>query len=280
MTAVRRPLIGLIGLFTGALTIDRFALARDGARSVESSAYLLALALVAAALVFRPLRRANAAFIASLAVGGSLVLHVVTEGLLDDPYRALVGTALVALSAVLAHSVAVGLHDVESTLTTVAFGESPAVPLDGREAAGEILAEMARSRRHSRPLSVTVLATDGASVETAAAVAAEEIQQAIRERYVHGRVARTIADQLRRSDLLFEDPATGHFVVVSPETSAEGSRLLVERIRGAVAEIRVRLDAGYAGFPDHALTFEQLVERAQEHMQTGRPAVVREGDAA
>ena len=43
MTAVRRPLIVLIGLLTGALTIGRLALARDGSRSVESPAYRLAL---------------------------------------------------------------------------------------------------------------------------------------------------------------------------------------------------------------------------------------------
>lgn len=280
MTAVRRPLIGLIGLFTGALTIDRLALARDGARSVESPAYLLALAFVAAALVFRPLRRGNPAIAVTLAAGGSAILHAATGSLVDDPYRALVGTALVALTAVLARSVARGLDDVEGTLATVAFGESPALPLDGRKAAGEILAEMARSRRHGRPLTVTVLAADPVSVEVATEMAAAEIQQAIRQRYVHGRLARTIADQLRRSDLLFVDPATGRFVVVSPETSAEGSRLLVERIRSAVEPTMISLAAGYAGFPDHALTFEQLVERAQDHMETGVPAAVREGDAA
>jgi len=265
VTAIRRPLIALLALFVGALAFDRIGLSNG--RTIETPAYLVAILAVAAPLVTRSLRRSSARTNALLSLAALMGYRSIAGTLTGDPYQVLVEAAFIALAAVLAHTVATGLDRLDQTLNTVAFGDSPTLPLDGRQAANEILGEMARSRRHSRPLSVTVLAPDPETMEAAIDDAAEEVQRAVRARFVHGKIARTIADQLRRSDLLFEDPDTGHFVVVSPETGADGTALLVERIRVAVSSDRVRIDAGHATFPDHALTFEQLVERAQQHME-------------
>jgi hypothetical protein len=267
MTAIRRPLVGIIALFLGALILDRLALARGGGDAVDGPAYLIAFAFVAAAFFIRPLRRARPGAIAGMSALAAAAFAARTGGLLADPYPALVESSLIVLAAVLGQHLAASIARLEQTLATVAFGESPALPLNGREAGTEILGEMARSRRHRRPLSVTVLAPDPASVEAAADLAVEEVHRAIRARYVHGKIARSIAHQLRRSDLLFVDPATGHFIVLSPETTGEGSELLVERIRQGLAPTRVRVAVGRAEFPDHALTFEQLVEHAQEQMR-------------
>ena len=281
MTAIRRPLMGIIALFLGALTLDRLALAQDGGGAVKGPAYLIAFAFVAAAFFIRPVRRARPGLIGGVSALAAAAFAARSGGLLVDPYRALVESSLIVIAAVLGHHLAAGIARLEQTLANVAFGESPALPLDGREAGTEILGEMARSRRHRRPLSVTVLAPDPGSLEAAADLAVEEVDRAIRARYVHGKVARSIADQLRRSDLLFVDAASGHFIVVSPETTAEGSELLVERIRRGLAPTRVEVAVGHAAFPDHALTFEQLVERAQEQMReraagdTGIDAVPR-----
>jgi len=265
VTAIRRPLIALLALFVGALAFDRIGI--SSGRTVETSAYLIAIAAVAAPLMAGGLRRGSPRTSVLLSVAVLLGYRSIAGTLTADPYQVLIEAAFVGLAAVLAHNVATGLDRLDQTLNTVAFGDTPTLPLDGRQAAKEILGEMARSRRHSRPLSVTVLAPDPASMDAAIDDAAEEVQRAVRARFVHGKIARTIADQLRRSDLLFEDPSTGHFVVVSPETGADGTALLVERIRRAVSSDRVRVDAGHATFPDHALTFEQLVERAQERME-------------
>ncbi|MBU1227640.1 MAG: hypothetical protein KJ698_10600 [Actinobacteria bacterium] len=265
MTLIRRPLTGLLALFVGALAIDRVALGAQE-HTIQTPAYAVALAFVAAPLLVRGLRRTHLGTF--LAMTGSTVAgaQVLSGRLADDPYQALVEAIFVTLAAALAHRLATGLDQLDQAINSVVFGESPALPLDSRQAANEILGEMARSRRHERPLSVTVLAPDPATLEFAVDHAAEEVQRAVRTQYVHSRVAQLIAEQLRRSDLLLEDPATGHFVVVSPETSSEGTALLVDRIRRAVEPTNVRLTSGHATFPDHALTFEQLVERAQDHM--------------
>jgi len=266
VTQIRRPLLGLLALFVGALAFDRLALSGAGERTIPTSAYLVALAVVAAPLAIRGLRRIRLTTYLASAGGGLVVLSAVGGRLTSDPYQALVEAAFVALSTALGHHLANALERLDQAINSVVFGDSPALPLDGRRAANEILGEMARSRRHARPLSVTVLAPDPSTLEVAIERAADEVQMAVRTRYVQSKVARTIADQLRRSDLLFEDSNTGHFVVVSPETSTEGTTLLIERILRAVRPTNVRLSSGHATFPEEAVTFEQLVETAQDHM--------------
>ena len=51
MTHIRRPLIGLIALFTAALTLDRFGLGSEGGNAVSTSAYIVAVASVATPFV-------------------------------------------------------------------------------------------------------------------------------------------------------------------------------------------------------------------------------------
>jgi len=267
VTPIRRPLTGLLLLFVGALAIDRVALSGADERTIQTYAYFVALAFVTAPLLIRGFRRTGSGTFLAMAGATALGLQVLSARLTNDPYQALVETAFILIATALAHRLATALERLDQAINSVVFGDSPALPLDGRKAANEILGEMARSRRHGRPLSVTVLAPDPESIEFAVDSAAEEVQRAVRTRYVHSKVAQTIAHHLRRSDLLFEDPGTGHFVVVSPETSAEGTALLVERIGRAVQPTNVRLSFGHATFPDQALTFEQLVERAQEHME-------------
>ncbi len=265
MTLIRRPLAGLLTLFVGALAIDRIALGADE-RTIQTSAYVAALAFVAAPLLMRGFRRIRFGTFIVMAGATVLLIQTVSGRLAADPYQALVEVAFGALAAALAHRLATAVDKLDQAINSVVFGDSPALELDSQKAANEILGEMARSRRHRRPLSVTVLSPDPATVEIAVDHASEEVQRAVRAQYVHSRVAQLIAGQLRRSDLLFEDPATGSFVVVSPETSFEGTNLLVDRISRAVEPTSIRLSAGHATFPDHALTFEQLVERAQDHM--------------
>ena len=181
--------------------------------------------------------------------------------------------ALVGLGAALAHRLATGLDGLDHALAAVGFGDYPALPLEGPQATNEILAEMARSRRHDRPLSVAVIEAHPDSLRAAVEMAGEEVQRALRTRYVRGRLARVIADKLRRSDLLFEDPSTGRFVVLSPETTSEGADLLVGRIRQAAGLLDLEVRSASASFPEHAIAFEQLLARAEQALAGITPEV-------
>lgn len=277
LTYVRRPLVALVALFAGAVTLDRIGLTSSGGGAIDSWVYLLAGVAVAATFALPALRRSRTWIPIALGAAGYCVAGVAagsrfTGGSL---YPALTEITFVVLCAHLAHRTAAGLDHMDETLASVAFGASPALPLDGPKAANEIYAEMARSRRHDRPLSVTVIAPDPASVVLAIEQSGEEVQRALRTRYVKGRFAQAVADQLRRSDLLFEDPETGRLIIMSPETTTEGTALLINRIRESTRRLRVGFTAGSAAFPTQALTFEQLVSRAEDRLVPieGKPAL-------
>ncbi|MCJ7726955.1 MAG: hypothetical protein MUP76_11295, partial [Acidimicrobiia bacterium] len=77
MTPIRRPLSGLLLLFVGALAIDRLALNGTGERTIQTSAYALALVLVIAPLLMRGFRRTRFStmlVVVGLAVVGLQVL--------------------------------------------------------------------------------------------------------------------------------------------------------------------------------------------------------------
>ncbi|HSG79715.1 MAG TPA: hypothetical protein VLD62_09055 [Acidimicrobiia bacterium] len=268
MTQIRRPLIGLLTLFTTALTLDRFGLASDGGNAVSTSAYLVALGVIALPFGLVGLRRTTVSRTVTIA----LVVHVVITVLIGEGIRPfalyvhVTETAFVMLAAGLAHRIAAGLDQIDETLGTVVFGEPGSLALDSPQAASEILTEMARSRRHDRPLIVTVVAPRPASIELAVERAAEDVQRALRERYVATKLSRAMAQRLRRSDLVFRDEATGRFVVLSPETGPEGAEYVVERIREASRAAAVEVDAGSATFPDTAFSFEALVAAAEENL--------------
>jgi hypothetical protein len=272
MSHIRRPLVGLLALFAGAIAIDRAG--GTDAAAIATWVYLLAVAAVAAPLLAGGLRRARPTRAVAVVLSTYLVVRLLTsgaggEGL--DPYLSTTEAGFLACVAYLGRRLATGLHEIDETIGSVAFGESPALDLDGPRAANEIISEMARSRRHDRPLSVTVLEPSPEGMEVAAARAAEEVQRALRRRFVYGRLATVIADQLRRSDLLFEHLESGRFVVVSPETELDGAGLLVNRIREAARAMNLDVASGTATFPEQAVTFEQLVLEAERRLGAPSP---------
>jgi hypothetical protein len=277
MTRIRRPLLGLLGLFVAAVTIDRFGLGRPAEGALAAWVYALAVGGVALPLILPGLRRARP----YATVGVALAAFAAAKAFMPDSpgsgsfeiHLAAAEAAFLGLAALLAHRLASGLDALDAALAAVGFGDYPALPLEGPQATSEILSEMARSRRHDRPLSVAVIEPLADTFETAVEMAGEEVQRALRTRYVRGRLARVIADHLRRSDLLFEDPATGRFVVLSPETGPEGAELLIGRIRQAAGLLALEVRSGSASFPDHAIAFEQLLAQAEQRLAGITPEV-------
>jgi hypothetical protein len=264
MALVRRPLGAIIVLYAGAVTLDRVGEGAIGWWVFVLAAAAAALALTRSGTGVRPVTLAGVAMALYVGLKAFLPGEGISSG--SEIYIATIEAGFVVLTAVLAAHLAAALASLDRALGSVAFGDNPALPLQAPQAGHEILTEMARSRRHERPLTVTVLAPEPGSVETAVEEAAEEVQRVIRSRFVRGKLSRVIAGQLRRSDILFEDGKTGHYLVVSPETGDDGAALLVTRIKDAAGAAGLRLDAGIASFPDHAVSFEHLVELAERRL--------------
>jgi diguanylate cyclase (GGDEF)-like protein len=128
--------------------------------------------------------------------------------------------------------------------------------------------EIKRCKRHGIPLSVIFLDLDGF--------------KSINDQYGHlagsgtlTEVGGILALGVRESDILARYGGD-EFVVVLPETPASGALVIAERLRRAVEEhrflepqgIAARISAsfGIATYPDHALTPEGLIQKADQAM--------------
>lgn len=265
MTHIRRPLVGLLGLFVVAITLDRLGVAA-GTRAIDSYVYVIALLAAVGPLVLPSLRRSRPW--AGLVVAGLAYLGIGTllvDGAAADIHVVVTEVVFVALAVVLGQQIAAGVVRLDDALGAAAFGESPALDIEGPVAANEIHTELARSRRHDRPLTVTVLQPLPSSLEAAVAEAEIEIQRSLRKRFILGRLARTVGRVLRRSDLLFEHQGD-RFVILSPETDADGTELLIRRLKEASGAEGLAIATGSAAFPDQAIAFEQLVARAEDDL--------------
>lgn len=272
MTRVRRPLAGLVILFTAAIAVDRVGLSR-GSDAVGSHVYAVAALAVIAPLVFGGLRRARTWLVPLVAIGGYLAITAAAGTLTTpqlDMYVAVTEVAFLGMAAWLGQRLAAALGELDDTLGAVAFGESPAIDIESPNAAAEIHAELARSRRHGRPMSVTVLAPEQNGLARAIGGASLEVDRAVRGRFVLGKLARAVGDQLRRSDLLFEHRASGRLFILSPETDESGVQLLLQRVMDAATRVGVPAEAGTASFPEDAIGFDGLVEKAEQILEDRR----------
>jgi diguanylate cyclase (GGDEF)-like protein len=128
--------------------------------------------------------------------------------------------------------------------------------------------EIKRCKRHGIPLSVIFLDLDGF--------------KNINDRHGHlagsttlTEVGAILTECVRESDILARYGGD-EFVAVLPETPASGALVIGERIRKAIEEhlfltsqgLKARISAsiGIAAYPDHALTPEGLIQKADQAM--------------
>jgi diguanylate cyclase (GGDEF)-like protein len=128
--------------------------------------------------------------------------------------------------------------------------------------------EIKRCKRHGIPLSVIFLDLDGF--------------KGINDQYGHlagsgtlAEVGSILAEEVRESDILARYGGD-EFVVVLPETPPGGALVIAERLRRAIEEhaflgaqglsARISASFGIASYPDHALTPEGLIQKADQAM--------------
>ena len=128
--------------------------------------------------------------------------------------------------------------------------------------------EIKRCKRHGIPLSVIFLDLDGF--------------KGVNDAYGHLAGSRTLTEvggilveAVRESDILARYGGD-EFVVVLPETPPSGALVIAERIRRAIEshsflkdqglEARISASFGIASYPDHALTPEGLIQKADQAM--------------
>ncbi len=99
----------------------------------------------------------------------------------------------------------------------------------------------------------------------------KSIQHDLLSRFTSARVGQIIDDRIRQTDLVLRD-YKGRFIVLCPETELASASLLAKRISQAIKErTSLRVLWGIAAFPEEALTFDDLLQKARERLTLSTP---------
>jgi GGDEF domain-containing protein len=170
-----------------------------------------------------------------------------------------------------AHQLASQISHAESIMDALAMSAFPNRTRDIESEHQRIKTELARSRRYHRPLSVVMLQMEPENEKTTREML-KSVQHDLLNRFSAARVGQIVDDRVRQTDLVLRD-YRGRFVVLCPETDLSGASLLGKRIARAVEErTNVRVLWGAAAFPEEALTFDDLLQKARERLVHSVPA--------
>jgi GGDEF domain-containing protein len=164
-----------------------------------------------------------------------------------------------------AHQLAVQISHAESIMDALALSAFPNQARNIDSENQRIKIELTRSRRYHRPLSIVLIEVES-EAEKITREMLKGIQHDLLSRFTTARVGQIIDDRIRQTDLVLRDQK-GRFIVLCPETDFPSAVLLAKRISHAIKE-RTNLAVlwGVAAFPDEALTFEDLLQKARDRL--------------
>jgi GGDEF domain-containing protein len=172
---------------------------------------------------------------------------------------------VIAVTTVLARCVNNGVSEFERAIARITIGQVDRLPEPFSTGQAEMYREVRRARHYQRPLALMAIGVGQESIRVALDRMVQEVQQAMMKQYVLSGVARRLCDELEEYNIIAKK--NDHFLALLPEVTSDQLANLVGRLRQSVSEqVGVDLRIGTASFPEDALTFESLVEKAVEGM--------------
>jgi hypothetical protein len=180
----------------------------------------------------------------------------------------------IVVTVLLSDAIGQRIERLRKTMTSLVVGQVGEEIQPFSTGQADIYREIRRARRHQRPLSLLAVSATEEPINLAPGQATsdiplhrflEEVQGDVMKKYVNTRLANLLVEE-------FEDTAVitqrdRHFVILLPETNAEGVADVLARLaRAAEKKLRLQLKVGVSTFPDRAVTFETLLEQAETAM--------------
>lgn len=269
MTKLKIIVICSFAYLAFVFNIERLAFHDPGALTIHSFVYALIVAAILSILAIPTLSRSPFYLPAALWAAAYLALRLTVYNqlpLIGGAYTYLTVTELVLISAAvgLAYSIAQSLQQVVELVERLSLPEAGRRISSIEESEEGIKLEFIRSRRHKRPLALVVVEPCAESLQPDLQRAVQDIHKNMMGRFIEANLAQVIKKEARRTDLILRRGKEGRFVVLCPETNGEGSVHLAERIQEVAMErLGIAVAYGIASFPDEALTFEELLQRAE-----------------
>jgi hypothetical protein len=189
----------------------------------------------------------------------------------DTVETVIIEIVLLELGVWLSYQLAADIAHSESLVDTMAQSAFPNMAIELSDASGRISDEVTRSRRYRRPLSLLMIQAVPDNNEVYRELF-KTFQRDMLSRFSSARMGQLIGEQIRQTDILLRD-RVGRFVVLCPETDKENVIVLGNRINEVLEEgTGLNVTWGCSSFPDEALTFDDLTNKARESFKLSESA--------
>jgi GGDEF domain-containing protein len=275
MTDLRKSMVFMVLFLAALFNIERLDVGGVDIINLPPFIYVFITLLIIAILLSKRVQNLTVYYGFLIFIPIYLVLKIFVFN--DRPFLGSIYTYLtitelsfVAISVFLAYDLMRAMGDMEDVLEKVIFPKYGQRVIGIDNASEEIKVELIRSRRHNRPLSVVVVSIDQQEFNRNLQQTIKKIQQAMMNRYLLASLAQILGKEARRTDMIVEQSDLDGFIILCPETSTEGSNILVDRIQSVASDrLGIHVKFGIAAFPEDALTFEELLQKAQQNLLFG-----------
>lgn len=270
MAQIRWRIIALLLWLAIFFNIERLDISGPDTINLSSSVY--GIGIVAAIAVLTPAFQRQSVV---LPIGLALGAYLATLVLGPDPvlggahtYLTFTGFFMLAVTVLLAFHLGQALTEFLVAVEEMTFSSKGGRLRTQAEAQELIHTEMVSSRRTQRPMSLVMLQADATAMNMMMHRLIQDIQRSMMQRYLLSSVARVLSRYLRRTDIIIEGQRSGRLVFLAPETNEEDAIAFGQRItRIANERLGVAAEFSIATFPQQALTFEELLNVAEQRLR-------------
>jgi GGDEF domain-containing protein len=277
MITLERSVFFLVVYLTIFFNVERVDLGQENLIDISSILYVLVLLALLIILSIPKTSKINLLVILviwAVAYGGIRVaiLPFYDRAIWGGIYTYLTITeiSLSSIAIVLAIQVRRQLNDFREAVENLTLA-GLTHRIQHREAAYEnIEKEFLRTRRHQNDLSVIVVQPDPASVKISLNRSVLETQRKMMTRYANTNIMRLASNMFRRTDLIIDQVVDkDSFVILLTDTTLANAEKVAGRFQELVDKsMGVKINIGLASFPDEGLTFDELVNTADQKIQS------------
>jgi hypothetical protein len=175
----------------------------------------------------------------------------------------------IIITAILARRISEALVEFHDAVNEITFSQLGPPPPLFAEKQGSMYNELKRARHYHRPLSVVALKIDEENIQMLIPKIVKDVQQIMMREYLLAHLTRILDSSVNDFNTIAR--YNNHFIMLFPETPGQDIPEIIRNLEKTIRDrLNIKLNSGYASFPDEAITFESLIELAVEKANNGQ----------
>ncbi len=184
-----------------------------------------------------------------------------------NTYLTIVEFGIIIVFVILTRKVTDNLYILEETIANITLADVSSRVKNFDEAVDDISKEFTRSRRYKRNVGVVVIKLEPENTQAEIGMLSEDILKLVMSRFSMSNLIRLLDKEIRRPDLILEQYNENRIVLILPEADKQAVIAVSNNIQKIIkTRIGKKISVGAAVFPDNAITFDDLLEYAEENI--------------